>query len=184
MLFRSFNAGYYSASSNAVYDIGTNHFVFEIVGKLAAGVAALISKGSVSPFYAFYTINTTYWYFFQNGTWAAALGVPNGTWGHIMVFGIPGGSTAMYINGVQGTVVGATPADMTNTNTFKIGGANDGDNLAYCAMWKGVSWLDTHLQATVAATRFAQLTNVYPTQSKGTALPVAMSRTGIAYLDK
>jgi hypothetical protein len=70
-----------------------------------------------------------------------------------------------------------------------IGGTNDGAStygptdaaIAYCAMWKRNAWLDTHLQSTVAAERFARLVGCYAYCSLGTATPTALTRASTRY---
>ena len=117
----------------------------------------------------------------------------NDTWYHAMCFIDRSGSGQWYVNGVASgsaaDISSQVSNSMSNSDPMTIGALLGGTikylgGIAYVAAWKRLSWLDTHLQADVAAERFAKLTGVYAGSSRGTKLPVTATRASVAYLDK
>lgn len=113
------------------------------------------------------------------------------TWYHAIIFGDRSGSAIWYVNGAAGTAAAissigelSTAAKLTLGATRTDGTQPGNHYLAYCAMWKSDSWLDTHLQATVAVERFNRLIGIYPRKAKGTTAPTVQTRATIAHLDK
>jgi len=99
----------------------------------------------------------------------------------------------LYVNGIaSGVGVDVSSVGSISRNVaLQLGSSFNtyDENLAYCAMWKKASWHQAGAAgptewATIAATRFAQLTGTYPQVAAGTALPTTATRTYPAYLDK
>lgn len=112
-------------------------------------------------------------------------------WYHILVFADRSGSAQFYVNGVaSGAAVDISAAGtLATADIFTIGGSSSGSvqynrNIAYLAMWKRASWLDTHLQADVAKERFQKLCGFQPDKSRGTAAWDTYTRASTAYTDK
>lgn len=166
---------YYAASDTTFGDIATEDFVFEAVFSL--------STTNAQP--VFYKISTE-GYQLRNlvaagvrlvvtgagGTVNISSGalVP-GVWYYLIAFGDASGSAQIYINGdASGSAQSiASVGTMTNSGALAIGATNVGTSIynrpiAHVAMWKSASWLDTHLQPTIAAQRFATLCGVASTR--------------------
>jgi hypothetical protein len=116
-----------------------------------------------------------------------------GAWYHYLAFVDRSGSVQIYLNGTaSGAAVDISAAADTITNNDNLhmgehqGGASAvTGNIAYAAMWKQDAWLDTHLQATVAAERFARLTGVYAQRNAGNSqVPTTLTRTTTATMRK
>ncbi len=199
--------GYVSGEA-ANGNVGTNDYVFECV---LCGSTALTNsaagyvwcKGAAAAPYnivQLYRSGANAYFIGYLGDGAATVTIQSGSgvfpvdaYIHAMLFVDRSGSAQWYINGVAtGAAVGVSSVSAAvnsavaglvgayaTTGTYGFGG-----NILHLALWQGASWLDTHLQATVAKTRLAQLTGVYPQTAKGTALPTVMTRTTPAYLDK
>lgn len=130
----------------------------------------------------------------DDGATSANVGSSNlsdGAWYHVMIFVDKSGSAQVYINGsASGAAVSfASVGNITNALKFTVGAAPNlaggfGGNIAYLSMWVHDAWLDTHLQATVAETRFLQISGIYPQIANGSALPSTRARASNAYLDK
>lgn len=111
---------------------------------------------------------------------------------HAMLFVDRSGSGQWYVNGVasgSASNISAHAASLNGGDNVTAPFANSTGATTFtgrgflAAMWKQSNWLDTHLQATVAATRFAQLNGTYPQVAKGTALPT-YTRASAAYSEK
>ena len=128
-----------------------------------------------------------------------------GNWYHVMIFGNSDENSTngvrICVNGIVNATNGASSPNMSTcgslntTHKFTLGGytldsnqAYD-SNISYFAAWKQANW---HQQgaagpaewATIAATRFAQLTGTYPAKAAGTVLPTTQTRSTAAYVDK
>lgn len=192
--------GYYRDDSGTVTlgDVTTEDIVWEIIYKLNAIGKTVIAKrqGSVTG----WEIQTYYAGLNANFRLAHTSTETNivsdtlvaGCIYHIMCFCDRSGSAQIYVNGVaSGSAVdiSARAASLTNAKALYAAARTDASgpfdsNIYYLAMWKRDAWLDTHLQATVAAERFYRLTGLYPHQAKGTATPTTYTRALAGYLDK
>jgi len=110
-------------------------------------------------------------------------------WNHYFIVCDRSGSGIMYVNGSAGSAaaISSTGDIDSSGGEFAIGAGESGatpltGRIAYAAMWQSAGWLDTHLQATLAQTRYAQLCGVMPAIARGTALPSVMTRASVAYL--
>lgn len=112
---------------------------------------------------------------------------PN-TWNHAMAFVDRSGSGAAYVNGVIGTPISvAACGTITNTDPFRMCRTSGGTGqyaIAQHAMWKGTDWLDTHLQADVAAARYAAVSGLAPSISSANKWPVVSTRASAAHLER
>lgn len=123
----------------------------------------------------------------------ASAGLTIGAWNYLEFYLDRSGSGMVYLNGQAGTAVDISARQLTLTHTgdtFQIGAANSANpiaaDVALLAMWQRAAWLDTHLQATLAAQRFLALTGFRPQVSNvgvDTA-PLSYTRATNATLEK
>lgn len=187
--------GYYLANDTVFANITTEDLVVEFVGRFGVidNGRYVIGKITGAVGWLIYAQSTTTLAMYlsdgvdtRNVISAA---ISDGIWNHFLFFMDRSGSGQCYINGVaSGAAVNIAAVDsITNTNAMYIGGAAGTvwkDCISYLSLWKQSNWLDTHLQATVAKTRFHQLTGIYPNQARGTALASSFTRNSTAYLEK
>lgn len=191
----------YKSSETSVGNVAADDFVVELIMRMPTGGTVVV------PLHKY---DGTGWQIYTTAG-AALVGTVNisgavgatsgaitaGSIFHAVIFFDRSGSCQWYINGVasgSAVSISAKNVSIDCNEPFTISGytgiANPQyytmtDELYYAAMWHGTNWLDTCLQTTVTQTRFAQLTGVYPTQARGTALPTTISgRTTPAYIDK
>jgi hypothetical protein len=89
----------------------------------------------------------------------------NSTWYAAMCFVDRSASAQWYVNGAASGAavdVSSCAATITNSKKFMIGNVGDSrdavdQTIALAALWTRAAWLDTHLQATVAAQTWAAL---------------------------
>lgn len=190
-----FNAGGYYLGSTSLGDIGTEDFVLElIVNTNRAESSYFIGKLNVGVSWPGWTIY--HGNFYLAGLDAAPNSFEFGptsmlanAWAHLMCFVDRSGKGQWYCNGLaSGSESDASSVgSMSNSRPFVIGAKDDGttnrtDRLAYLAMWKRAAWLDTHLQSTIAAQRFALLTGSRPLISIASATSLAAGgNVGPAY---
>lgn len=191
-----FNGGGYYKTTGTDMDITTGDYVLECVYKIGSASIRIAATRTTTVGWLFYssTGSVPYFYIQDSGGAVATVGaaVTAGTWVHVMVFGDRSGSSQIYVNGAaSGAAVNISAINGTLASGVggAIGARPDGDspfdsNVAYIALWEQASWLDTHLQATVAAERFDRLTGVYPQIAWGTKTPTVKTRAFAAYMDK
>jgi len=191
-----FNAGGYYTGSNTLGNVGTNDFVLEMVIDPTVNKDPMVKKNATagwrmsfssaaSPLFALVLTDTG-----GTATVNSAALTANATM-HAMLFVDRSGSAQWYINGVASGSAGSVAArslTLDQAVALAIGANSTGgdpynDKVFCMCQWQGASWLDTHLQATVAATRFAQLNGTYPQVAKGTKLPT-YTRASAAYSEK
>lgn len=182
---------YLSASS--VGDVTTEDIVVEAVLRCvtpASGQYWFAHRATGNGWYGYCTA-TTYAFGISDGTAkVTTFPVVDSHWVHLIVFVRRAGSSLIYCNGSAGTPINVSAVgSITNAEVASIG-ANASlttsfrGNIAYLAMWKGASWLDTHLQASVAVDRFQRLCGVYPLKASGTFAPAIAARAAAANLTK
>ena len=207
------NDQYYKSLNTTDGNVGTEDLVLEFVLRIpttgAGSADMLFSKMDATPIGWNTRVNVTdnalYLYLYVGGapgyTGVNSSALPVGVWLHAMCFvnrdeaSINGAQ--WYVNGIlhnTGVDVTARSASVSNSDYFVIGAARNGtycskENIAYFAMWKYASWHPAGVAgpaawATVAANRFAQLTGIYPAQSRGTAIPTTKARASVGYVDK
>ena len=149
-------AKYYEAAGALFADVTTEDIVLEVVLKMPTVVTAQSVLGKYSTTgWKLITLNNYLYLWHSDGTAAspACLLAP-GQWNHIIYFADRSGVTGVYVNGVYAaTNTGMRSGSLTNAGKLRFLAADSGATtgcLAYAAMWKQASWLDTHLQATVA----------------------------------
>jgi len=187
---------YWVASDNTFADITTEDFVLELVFKWSTTNDVRIINKYVSPNGYLLQENVDRLNLLvKDGTdtvnmLSAAL--TDGCWYHGILFVDRSGSAQWYVNGAASgsaidvsSVVESITVDSPISLCASSAGANGFDgNLAYVAMWKRYGWLDTHLQATIAAERFAKFNGTYPQIAAGSPVATARARAFPAYLDK
>ena len=194
-----FNAGgYYLCDNTTCGDIATEDIVFEIFFRTGDMVAnqGLVAKGNAASTIGWLAyLSTTALVFYLRPGVAVTVTSPAltaYTWYHAIFFCDRSGSGICYLDAVAGAAnsLATVTATMSTTTAMQIGTSKFAvavPNLACiasCYLWLGEGWLDTHLQATVASTRFARVSGLYPQVAKGTALPTVNTRTTVGYLRK
>lgn len=168
---------YFKASDTSFGDIATEDFVVEVVAALPTTnglvTAYKIAAGPVG--WVLGCSGANKWSMTLYGdasvqTLSAATMVP-GHWYHVLFFADKSGSGAFYVNGdASGTPAGISGVnDISSAGLFAIAASSAGASvadrpIAHVAMWKSASWLDTHLQPTIAQQRFATLCGVASTR--------------------
>lgn len=122
----------------------------------------------------------------------ATLGLVQGSRFFLEVFLDRSGSAQAYVNGIAsgGAVVISGVGDIDDSAAFAIGAFSAGSSNFYrgaielVTVRKGLNWLDTHLQATIAKERFEKLQGTYLRKSAGSPSPVVASRAGPAVVEK
>lgn len=193
---------YWDSGSNALYAMGTKDFVIELVGKTppnSSYMAATTNLGGSSPGWAIGSgsgVAERFVVYLRNDALALVSvfsdNLPDSTWYHAIVFFDRSGSAQWYVNGSASaapTVVSSvSSAQDTNANNFLVGAYGTGslpygESFAYVAMWQRDAWLDTHLQASVAAERFAKLNGTWSSAlAKGP--DQSLLRNSVATLEK
>ena len=82
-----------------------------------------------------------------------------------MLFMDRSGFGQWYVNGVASGAavdISARSGSITNGEDLTLGAQSTGGGtsdiaISYAAMWKSAAWLDSHLQPTIAAARYAAL---------------------------
>jgi len=194
---------YFKDTSNTACQIGTEDFVLEVIWKSIREDKYIIDTVATNGYIVLTSSGGTIKINLNDDDGAANItsaAVTESTWNHGICFAnrdeVSVNGSQWYINGVaSGSGVDISAVEKTLVSTsFSIGANIAGlfpatSNLAYCAMWKKASWHQAGAAgptewATIAATRFAQLTGTYPQVAAGTALPTTATRTYPAYLDK
>jgi hypothetical protein len=186
-------AKYYQCDDTTTGNITTEDIVCEVVfrAKADAGTYRLFGKRAAAAGWIIQINAANKLVFFiqdsSGNAQAASAALTDKVWYHAICFMDRSGTGFWYINGSAsaGSAISARQLTITNSTAFRIGdvnGAPYGSNIAYLAMWKKAAWLDTHAQATVASTRFQQLTGVFPLCGAGSQLATT-SRTTTAFLE-
>lgn len=164
---------YFRSVSTALGDVTTQDFVIEAVlleAGGASGVQYAVGKGSPGSYWQIRNTAAGQLRFYTVGAGGSAVSaaqtVSAATWLHLMWFYDASGSYQAYVNGVAlgSAVACSTVGSLTNTDRLTFGARpTAGDfpwdgRLALLQQWVRASWLDTHLQAAVAAARYALLT--------------------------
>ena len=196
--------GYYLCGDTTTGNVSTDDIVVELVFKLKKAFrlpdgtfAAKRSTGVGWQLFANISGELSFTLVDEDGsitTASSALDTYDDTWYHAMAFADRSGSCQIYINGLaDGAAVdiSATEKTLDAAVAFAFGADSVGtaetllySSVAYFAMWHSAAWLDTHLQTTVAASRFAALTGSYLNLADGTALPTTTTRACCGYLTK
>lgn len=195
---------YYQPASFSFGDIATEDFVIEAVVKITTvnDFNAILSKRNTSNDGWYLSVNSgnsTLRFAGDETASANAFGI-NATansisanaWHHILVFADRSGNLSFFVNGTsQGSGAISAVGTMSTNNAYLTVGAlrTDGNSpfdgsIAYIAMWKQASWLDTSNQSSLAQERFLKLTGFWPQRAIGTKAPTTKTRASTAYLDK
>lgn len=196
-----FNKGDYFEGSASDGDITTEDFVIEMVFRttdVALGTTDELLSKTLSDTNGGWAVkqatNDKLVIVVDDGTTTSALNnnaLDKNTWYHLMLFFDRSGFLGIYLNGVADGAISISGSSGSATSASKLtlgaqpGGAQPSNTaIAYCAMWKKDSWLDTHAQAGIAKERFSRLSGLYANKAKGTAVQNQNTRATTAYLDK
>jgi len=173
---------YWKASGNDFADVTTEDMVVEMVVKATdtSGDYVLTKYDGSTGWYVNILVANRLDLLIKNGaalSSVAASGLVGNHWYHVIWFVDRSGSGVAYVNGVAGTpaVVSTVSGSITVAIPVTVGALAFGSSgtdygIAYAALWKQDTWLDTHLQATIAKQRFHALAGVYPNIASGTAV--------------
>jgi len=187
------NAAKYYTGTTGCFEVGTKDLVIEVIGKLADESLCLISKyvGGSDRIELFSNAGANAIQLLINGVTIQAANVTD-EWNHMICFVDRSGSAVWYVNGAAQTPVVVSSVSAASPGSGAVftalartgGSAQTNSTIAYMAEWDKAAWLDTHLQATVAAERFQKFCGIYPSLAKGTASPTTATRAFDAMLDK
>lgn len=192
-------AKYFAAATSGFADVTTEDIVIELVFRMpsTSGLRMLEKRKSAADYNGWTVFNNAGFLTLYLDSGASQIGFATGAltagcWYHAMAFADRSGSGAWYVNGLaSGTPVSlaSVTGSLTNSEYMWVGAASAfgpaawTDPIAYIAMWMKSAWLDTHLQAAVAAERFYKMCGIWPQLAEGTAAPVVATRDDIAHLD-
>ena len=193
-----FAAGqYYGADPSTTADLGTDDYVLEAVIALADESsdkrlvdAIRTAAPTEGVMLAQDSAESAYMATYCDGASAivnaSSLGAD--VWHHVMFFVDRSGSGVAYVNGAARTAtsVSSLAACDIDVGRISLGASNTAKpqaRVAWAAMWHAPSWLDTHLQADLAAERFSRLAGSYPRVARGQAVPKTDTRASIAVID-
>lgn len=188
------------ASGNTFGDVTTEDIVVEVLLRSPCSTASSLAGKKTSASTAGWEVrtDTAKRMLFYCGDGVATFGptsAGNSILPHVWNYGIcffdRSGYGQWYVNGAAS----GGAADVTACGTctiaevMRIGERSDGSlaaeqHIAYLAMYLGDAWLDTHLQATVAAERFQRLCGLWPKRALGTKAYFVFTRATTAVSDK
>jgi hypothetical protein len=194
-----FNASdYYAAPNNTFGQVTTEDIVFELVFKTNALAGAKYLAGT--------RVGGVGWSLAtvagndvriliedaSGDVTIASAALNEYTWYHVLFFLNRDGSGQCYVNGdASGAAVDISGRALTisGESDMCIGSRGGGNtpydsNIAYLAMWKGASWLTSHLNPDTAAERFGLLAGYWPQVANGTSAPNTATRAYQAYTEK
>lgn len=185
---------YWQASGNTFADVTTEDLVFELVLAYSSTANVRVFGKWGSSRYAVYSTGTGIAAYLYDGTnlgLTVSDALVDGHWYHMMFFGDRSGSGQIYIDAaasgaaVDISAVGSltVAAALTLADDSTPGNQYD-QRIAYAAMYQRAGWLDTHLQATVAAERFQRLCGLWPKRALGTKAYSVYTRATTAVSDK
>lgn len=114
----------------------------------------------------------------------------DGAFYHVMFFCDRSGSIQGYVNGIArgGPSVVSAIGSVADDGSLGVAATSTGTtpydkSIVYIAGWFQDNWLDTHLQADIAAERFAKLTGAY-SDSLNAGPDISLLRNSVATLEK
>ena len=192
-----FNASdYYQCGDTTTGNVGTNDIVAKVVFETTGTTSVIAAKRNAGVGWEigidasdrlYLTVQDA-----GGATTVVSAALTSGRWVCGDIYADRSGSAQIYINKTaSGAAVDISSRSGTLDSATALtigadsGGAGNYDKrVAFFSLYSGAAWLDTHLQATVAATQFAKLCGYYPQIARGTALPTTVERTYPAYIDK
>jgi hypothetical protein len=184
----------YVAATSAFADITTEDCILElIIKKSSVNIIYVLGKSTStnSRRWFVYSDSVNFYVGITDGVnYCQPISAPAiaGGWSHLLCVFDRSGSGIIYTNGVGGAaVVASSVGSLSNARKLALGGIDSLDytgtpSIAYVAMWMGASWLDTHLQPTIAANRYSLLTASKPYYSfTGISSPAAKGSTSTTY---
>lgn len=169
-----FDSGEFYKSSTAFANVTTEHIVFEFIGNWSTGTYFTFGNftdAAVPGWLVYFAAGVPYFYVTDGTDFNQAYGTATTGWTHLMGFYRAGDRIQIFQNGVAGTSASTTAVgSLTTANLLTIGSSVTAGNphlgnISQVSMWKQASWLDTSIQTTVAANRYAQLTQSRPVVS-------------------
>lgn len=183
----------YWVCGTSIGNPGTDDFVIEFVAALDGTSGRLFAKfATTSDRIELDVAGGTQFQLIVNSisAAAAAAGIPGAIY-HGLIFYDASNKAKMYLQGqaTGGEADVSSVGSISNAAALTLAARTGGsliydDRLMYLAMWQGADWLDTHLQAAVAAERFAQALRTYPRTARGTAMPTQAARDSVATVRK
>lgn len=186
---------YYTSPNAGDYSVNTDDIVFEVIFKHQATTFVRFysnyNSGTKGLIIGNGTSTSVLRFYISDGTNTAQINtaaLTDGAWYHAICFVDRSGSGQWYINGaVSAPAVDCSSVGDPDNTSLKgglladpAGTQNRSNSIAYMALWRSPGWLDTHLQATIAQTRFAQLNGTYA--NAGTDRIPTFTRAGTASL--
>jgi len=183
---------YWQPGANVFGDVTTEDLVFEIAGNFASGAnTRLLDKRGAGNGWTIYNPANAIHCYIDDGTGTATIAGASFTnaVNHVMFFLDRSGFGQCYVNRVaSGAAVDISGAALTLTKDVALTlmaittGATPYQGTVYgAAMWQGASWLDTHLQADVAAERYARWCGLYAQHSIPGAYVPTVTRATTKY---
>jgi len=191
------DVGYFLGAVGTNLNAGTDDIIFELVAKVPASgnkEIILTSSNGIEFVQIHLSTDRKLTVKLDDGPTLKEVvsgAIDEGAWFHGIAFCDVSGSGQIYINGVASgaavslAALGALDPDDRIGLASRVGGAfGVSSNLAYVAMWHAPGYLDTHLQAAVAAERFAKLTGTFARIGEESQVPIVATRPSSAYLRK
>lgn len=188
--------GYFGGAAVADLDLTDGDFIFEYFGAIGANGTVIANKlGTGNAGYQIFFNNSGQIVFQINDgtgftTTTSASGGAAGDWAHFIFFFDRSGSARGYANGAGGGVasISGRSGSLTSDIEVHVGANRSGTGAlevpwAIFGFWEQGSWLDTHLQDSFAAERFARLIGTYETLN-GAGAPSSFTRASSATLVK
>lgn len=184
---------YFETADTSYGDVADEDMVIEVVAVMSPTSTSRVVRKVSTTGWDLAAVSGNRWRFNQFGASLtknidSATTLSIGCWYHVMLFSDADGSAQVYVNGdASGSAVDVSgTGSLTNAGTLTLPAISGGTYIydrpiALVALWKQASWLDTHLQATIAQQRFAALTGVASTRY---GYPVHASlRNSVAYME-
>lgn len=185
------------AGSATLGNLGTDDVVVELIFEVAATTDYILGKGTIGEatagkgWWVACISGALYFRIFAAAMTSASTALTAGSIVHAIGFGDRSGSFQWYVDGAAAgaaAAISTQAASVDNATAFNVFGFpnqqyNYTKRFMYVGIWQGAAWLDTHLQPTIAAARFAALMGG-PTVAQGSAVPDVMTRSTPTYVYK
>lgn len=188
-----FNGGKYHRALDVNFsDLGTDDFVFTAVikndGDSTDGL--VVKKNGANEGWGLFLGQTNCWFQVEDSVGNSVLaskGMNLDTWYTVEVFFRSGTEMRIYLNGYDVNNVSLSSIGSIDSSVvFSIGSRNGSlvstDEIAFCSLWQGASWLDTADQADLALELHQRLTGFYPGIADD-SVPNTMQRASERYIE-
>lgn len=180
-----------------VGDLATEDAVIELFFRMgSSGILLARRQGGTGNGWLVYRSGSSLAFWINDGSGAtqvntAAGQVVTGAWYHAILFANRDGFAQWYVNGVASGAavdISSNSGTTTTTDNLSIGAYVTGltatnASIALASIYKRDGWLDTHLQADVAADRFEKVSGIWLARARGTRR-ASFTRSSAGYLDK